>query len=181
MNKLIAIVGMSGSGKSVVTDYLLEKNFQRVYFGGVTMEELQKAHMEITPDNEKYMREKLRAEHGMAAYAIMSLPKIEEYYRTDDVIIDGLYSWEEYLILKDKFPNLTVVSIIVDKDIRYDRVGKREIRPFNLEQIKQRDYSEIENLAKGGPISIADYYIDNNNTFDDLYQQVDKILTKVVK
>ena len=31
--KILAIVGMSGSGKSVVVDYLTEKGIPKVYFG----------------------------------------------------------------------------------------------------------------------------------------------------
>ena len=34
MNKLIAVVGMTGSGKSVITDYLEKNGFKKVYFGG---------------------------------------------------------------------------------------------------------------------------------------------------
>ena len=37
MNKFIAIVGMSGSGKSVASTYLECMGYSKVYFGGVTM------------------------------------------------------------------------------------------------------------------------------------------------
>ena len=77
-NKIIAIVGMCGSGKSVASDYLVEKGWNKIYFGGVTMDELKKNNLEVTPDNERMMREKLRKEYGMAAYAILLLPKIRE-------------------------------------------------------------------------------------------------------
>ena len=40
MNKLVAIVGMSGTGKSVVTDYLEEQNWKKLYFGGITYKSL---------------------------------------------------------------------------------------------------------------------------------------------
>ena len=33
--KILAIVGMSGSGKSVVVDHLTSKGFPKVYFGGM--------------------------------------------------------------------------------------------------------------------------------------------------
>ncbi len=180
MNKLIAIVGMSGSGKSVVTDYLEQKDFKKVYFGGVVIEELTKANLEITPENEKYMREKIREDHGMAAMAILSLPKIKRLLNEGNVIIDGLYSWEEYLVLKESYPDIKVVSIVVDKNLRHERVSVRPLRPLNNEEIKIRDASEIEKLNKGGPISIADYYLLNNTTFNDLYKQIDQVLLKGV-
>ena len=93
MKNLIAVVGMSGSGKSIATDYLEKKGYTKIYFGGVVLDELKKANMEITPDNEKYMREKLRKDYGMAAMAVVLLPKIKESYATNDTVLDGLYSW----------------------------------------------------------------------------------------
>jgi len=36
MNQLIAVVGMSGSGKSIATDYLEEAGWTKLYFGGIT-------------------------------------------------------------------------------------------------------------------------------------------------
>ena len=52
MNKIIAIVGMCGSGKSVASEYLENKGYEKVYFGGVTMDKLKESGLEITPSNE---------------------------------------------------------------------------------------------------------------------------------
>ena len=180
MNKIIAIVGMCGSGKSIASDYYEARGYKKVYFGGVTMDQLQKEGLEVTPDNEKMMRERLRKEYGMAAYAILSLPKIEEYVKTSNVVLDGLYSWDELVVLKEKFSDLKVISIVVDKDLRYNRLSVREVRPFNYEQAKNRDISEIENLAKGGPIAYADYYILNNGGLEEYNSELDRI-TKLIE
>ena len=40
MNKVIAIVGMCGSGKSIASDILEKKGYEKVYFGGVTLDKL---------------------------------------------------------------------------------------------------------------------------------------------
>ena len=47
MNKLIAVVGMSGTGKSVVTDYLEENNWKKLYFGGITYRLMEEAGANI--------------------------------------------------------------------------------------------------------------------------------------
>ena len=44
--KILAIVGMSGSGKSVVVDYLTEKGYPKVYFGGMIYKEMEKRGIE---------------------------------------------------------------------------------------------------------------------------------------
>ena len=180
MNKIIAIVGMCGCGKSIASEYYEDLGYKKVYFGGVTMEQLEKEGLEVTPDNEKMMREKLRKEYGMAAYATLSLPKIEEYAKTSNVVLDGLYSWSELVVLKEKFPNLKVIAIVVDKELRYTRLASRDVRPFTNEEAKKRDISEIENLEKGGPISYADYFILNNGNLEEYTKELDRI-TKIIE
>ena len=93
------------------------------------------------------------------------------------IILDGVYSWTEYKILKHEFPkNLTFLAVVVDKKLRYERVANRPGRSFDATAIRERDRSEIENLEKGGPIAAADYYILNNGTVEEMTSAVDKIL-----
>lgn len=180
MGKIIAIVGMCGSGKSVACDFLEKKGFEKVYFGGVTLDKLKEEGLEDTPENEKYMREKLRSELGMGAYAIVLLPKIKELAENHNVVLDGLYSWDELKILKEEFGDkMSSIAIIVDRKIRYERLATRPIRPFNKEKANERDISEIENIAKAGPIAYADFYIDNNKTIQDFEIRLDKILQEI--
>ena len=181
MNKLIAIVGMSGSGKSVVTEYLENNNWVKLYFGGITYKLMEEAGLERTPDgkSEKEFREKLREEHGKECYAKFLEPEIREALKNNNVVLDGLYSWYEYTYLIERFPELKLISVVVDKKIRYDRVATRKDRPFDRDAIEYRDISEIENLAKGGPIAFADYYILNNGTVEEELERLKEILEEV--
>lgn len=180
MHKVVAIVGMCGSGKSIATDILeQELNYQKVYFGGVTMEKLKESNMEVTPENEKIIREGLRKELGMGAFAKILLPRIKEYSLNGDVVLDGLYSWDEYKILKEEIDNLKMIAIVADKDIRYQRLTERVVRGLNNEQAKARDIAEIENSAKGGPIAYADYYILNNGTLDEYRNRLLEIINNI--
>ena len=178
MGKIIAIVGMCGSGKSVASDYLLALGYKRVYFGGVTIDKLKESGLDVTPDNEKMMREKLRNEFGMGAYAKVLLPKIKELALDNDVVLDGLYSWDELVILNSEF-EMTTIAVVADKKLIYDRLSKRVVRPFNNDDAIKRDVSEIENIAKAGPIAYADYYIFNNGTIADFHKRLDEILKNI--
>ena len=179
MGKIVAIVGMCGSGKSIASEYLENIGYKKVYFGGVTMDKLKEEGLEITPDNEKMMRERLRKDLGMGAYAIVLLPKIKELAKESDVVLDGLYSWDELKILQKEF-NLTTIAVVADKLLRYDRLSKRIERPFNREDAIKRDITEIENIAKAGPIAYADYYIFNNGTIEEFHNRLENIL-KLIK
>lgn len=182
MNKIVAIVGMCGVGKSVASEILEDLGYKKVYFGGVTMEKMKEVGMEITPENEKFMREKLRSEYGMAAYAIILLPRIKELSQNSNVVLDGLYSWDELKILRDELGDkLTVIAVVADKKIRYDRLAVREVRPFTNDEAKNRDIAEIENIAKAGPIAYADYYIDNNHDLDSYKKRLYDILEDIGK
>lgn len=181
MKKLIAVVGMSGSGKSVVTEYLEEHNWKKLYFGGITYKLMKEEGIERDPDgiNEKKFREKLRKEHGPECYAKFLDPEIKEAIKKNNVVLDGLYSWYEYKYLIEKYPNLKLICIVVDKEIRYKRVAERPDRSFDRKAIEYRDLSEIENLYKGGPIAYADYYIINNDDKENIINRLNKILEEI--
>ena len=180
MNKVVAIVGMCGSGKSIASDKLVEMGYDKVYFGGVTMDKLKEKGLEVTPENEKLMREKLREDLGMGAFAKILLPRIKELAENNNVFLDGLYSWDEYKILKEELEgNIIVISIVCDKNIRYSRLKKREIRPLTKKEAINRDIAEIENVAKAPPIAYADYYILNNGTMEEYETRLSEILKKI--
>ena len=79
MNKFIAIVGMCGSGKSVLSDELVKKGYYFFRFGQITLDIVKEKGLEPTEQNEKQIRENVRKEHGMSAYAKLNLPKIEKF------------------------------------------------------------------------------------------------------
>ena len=60
--------------------------------------------------------------------------------------------------------------------IRYNRLSNRKVRPLTAVDAEKRDYAEIEYLYKGGPIAIADYYIDNNSDEASLTNQIVEFL-----
>ena len=182
MNKIIAVVGMTGSGKSIACDYYESIGFKKVYFGGVTLDKLKELNLEVNEVNERKIREELRQKYGMGAYAYLLLPKIEEYLKEGNVVLDGLYSWSEYKILKDKFKdNFIMLSIVLNKKDRYSRLENREIRSLSNIDAEKRDIAEIENLEKGGPIAYADYYILNNKNIDEYKKDLENMTKKIME
>jgi dephospho-CoA kinase len=178
MKNIIATVGMCGSGKSVAGEHLEKLGFARVYFGGLTIEEVRRRGLEVNEKNERAVREELRRVHGMGAYALLSLPKIEAFLAAGKrVLIDGLYSFSEYKILKEKFgDSLLVLAVFTPRELRYGRLARREVRPLTREEAVSRDHSEIENIEKGGPIALADYMIVNDGSRENLIRRLDRIL-----
>jgi len=169
IKRIIAIVGMAGAGKSEVAATLESLGFARIRFGDATEEELQRRGLPLNEANERLVREALRREHGMAAYAILNLPKIDAALQSGSVVVDGLYSWEEYLVLREKYRSkLTVLAVASSPATRQRRLANRPRRPLTAEEVASRDRAEIEELNKGGPIAIADITIVNESSMDEL-------------
>jgi dephospho-CoA kinase len=175
--RLIAIVGMTGSGKSELARIFEERGFRTIRFGAVTDDILRQRGLPLTEENEKRLRESLRKEHGMEAYAKLNLPRIEAAIQKNDVMIDGLYSWEESLFLNGRFGRkLVVLAAYAPPGIRYERLSGRKVRPLTIEQARARDRGEIEHLNKAAPIAMADYTIRNVGTLSELRDEVDEFL-----
>jgi dephospho-CoA kinase len=178
--KVVAIVGMAGAGKSEVSRLFEKAGFTRIRFGDVTDEELRKRGQELNEENERRVRELLREEHGMAAYAKLNLPRIDAALASSDVVVDGLYSWEEYTFLKEHYhDDLLLVAVWVSPKIRYDRLNGRRERNLTPGEAAGRDRVEIENLHKAGPIAIADYIIVNESSLEDLSEQTKKTIDRI--
>lgn len=182
--KIIAFVGMSGSGKSVAIDYLTERGIPKVYFGGMVYKEMEKRGIERTPDgaSERQFREMIREREGKDWVVRQAIAETKDLISAGQkrIVLDGVYSWTEYKALKHEFPgDLTFIAVVAPKLLRYERIAKRPERPFDGKAIRERDITEIENLEKGGPIAAADYFILNDGSVEDMQAQLKKILQKI--
>lgn len=172
---------MPGAGKGLCVEYLEKKGWPSVYFGGITVDEVKARDLEVNEVNERMVREALRASEGPAVMAKRMIPKIEELATAGNEVIvaDGLYSWSEYKLLKEKYgDNILVIAVAAKRKLRHARLASRPVRPLNEEQATAREYAEIENIEKGGPIANADYTVLNDNAPEETYAQLDIIIQK---
>lgn len=187
-NKIVCVVGMAGAGKSIVSDEFVRRGFSFLRFGQITLDKIKQQGLELNENNEKTIREGFRKEHGMAAFAILNIPKLNGLLEKSDVVVDGLYSWSEYKVLKEKYGELMyMIAVYAPPQLRYERLEDRAIakdpeqrfRPFTKEEARSRDYAEIENIEKGGPIAMADFTIVNTGTIDEIKEKIKEILNQI--
>ena len=128
MNKLVCVAGLTGSGKSVVSDYFVDKGYQFFRFGQIVLDEVKKRGLAPTEENEGKIRVKVRKEHGIGAIAILNLPKFRKMLRKGNIVGDGLYAFEEYKILKKEFgKKLILIAVYTPPEVRYERLSKRKL------------------------------------------------------
>lgn len=181
MKKIVAVVGMPGSGKSEAGKFFVESGYYRVWFGDVTFDEMKRLGLEVNEANERATRERIRKEQGMEGYAKLCLPRIMEGLKSvGKVVVESMYSFEEYKLLKSEFgDDFTVLAITASPATRYKRLGKRLTRPLTQKECEQRDIAQIDNLHQGGPIAMAEFTIVNEGSIKDLEENVKQVLEKV--
>ena len=180
--KVLVFVGMPGSGKSVCVEYLKSKGLPSAYFGGITLDEIKKRDMEVSAASEQFVREDIRAHEGKGAYAVRIIKQVEELFEKNNkyVVVDGLYSWTEYKIFKESFgDHAAIIAVVAPEKIRHQRLFARTVRPLTQDEARARDYAEIENLEKGGPIANADYYLANAKNITELKDSIDNMLPEI--
>jgi dephospho-CoA kinase len=178
MAKVVAIVGMTGSGKSEVARIFENNGFAAVRFGDVTDEEVKKRGLELNEENERRIREELREGHGMDAYAKLNLHRIDSALQSSNVVVDGLYSWEEYILMRDYYRgNFCMVAVCASPGKRYKRLAGRSNRGLTREEAVTRDTVEIEKMSKGGPIAMADFTIVNESSLEDLERETERVVS----
>lgn len=179
---ILAIVGLAGAGKTEATECLLKKTgWPKVYFGQAVIDEVKKRGLPLNEANERLVREEFRAKDGMAAMAVANLPVVKKLFESSSVIIESLYSWEEYLKMKEEFgESFKVLAIFSSFQTRSARMASRPLRPLTSTDLASRDKSQIENLHQAGPIAGADWTVINEGSKEELYGAVDEILKKLI-
>ena len=180
--KLVAFVGLAGSGKTSAVDYVTEKGYPKVYFGGIMYQMMRDAGIEITFESQQEFREKIRRDEGMDIIAKHAIVQIEHLMAAGQhrIVLDGVYSWSEYKTLKHSFPGeLELVAIVAPRRLRKHRLAERPERPLTSNEVDTRDWAEIEHIEKAGPIAIADHFIINDSSLESLHHNIDTTLESI--
>lgn len=179
---IVAFVGMSGSGKTEAVKYLGDTYKKPIIsFSSVVNDHIDTHKLEHSSKNHKKVRTDFRMQHGMDAMAVIRKPDIVQALKNSNmVLVEGLYSWEEYVFLKENFKNTKVVLVAIwaRKEIRWERASKRTYRNGFFGE--ERDISELVEINKGPPIAFADYLIKNDFSMHDFHDKLDETYRSII-
>lgn len=182
-NKIIAFVGMTGSGKTEAGKIAAELGLPVLRFGQAVLDEALRRGG-VGEKYEREVRNELRKKYGMGALAVINFEQLDRLLKETDVVVSDLYSWDEYKVLRGRFgpDRVALVAICASPKVRYARLKNRHFDPakdeqalyrsYNREDAEARDFAEIEESDKGGPIAMADYYIINETGLEDFRKKV---------
>ena len=150
---ILAFVGLSGAGKSEAVNHVARLGIPKVYAGGILYDEMRRRGIAITPQSQAKFRKAWREEAGKDIIIRTAAEQMQRLAAAGQrhILFDGLYSWTEYKYLTHHFPGeLVVAAIVAPKQLRHRRLAQRPERPFTAQEAIARDWSEIEDIEKGG-------------------------------
>jgi dephospho-CoA kinase len=179
---IIGLVGSLASGKETTKKYLAEKyGAKDCRFSSVLRDVLERITVPNSRDNLQKLSTVLRANFGenlLAKAIAMDASKLD----ANIVVIDGVRRFTDIEHLNE-LPNFILVKIDADPKIRYERMKLRNenngdsdktFEDFLADHEKEAD-KQIPEVMK-----TAKYSIDNSGSMEELYIQIDKIISELM-
>jgi dephospho-CoA kinase len=179
--KIIVIIGLPGSGKSVASKLIARKGIPVYKPGSVIKEEVAKRGLELTVESEEHVSRQLRKEHGMDAPARFLGEKIEKD-KSEIICMDGFRNIEEVEYM-ERFGEIFLVEVRAPKEVRHGRLIERANSrdPCDSKAAEWRDGMEIER-GLGKLLETEKYkkfVINNNGNLQNLEKRLEETLERI--
>ena len=176
--KVIAITGQPGSGKTTAIDAIKDLGLV-VSMGDIVRNEAKKRNLIPSGINIGKLAKEMRIEGGSTIIAEKCVDLIKN--KDEEVIfVDGVRSLSEINVFR-RFWKFPVIAIIVDKEIRFNRLFERgrSDDPKTLKELIERDTREIK-FGLDDVLKNADYVIKNNSTIEELKKNLRKLVLEII-
>jgi dephospho-CoA kinase len=180
MNKIIlGFVGQIASGKDASKKYLAEKyGAESCRFSTVLRDVLTRIGVDITRENIQKISTALRQNFGEDLLA-NTITKDASNLQSDIVIVDGVRRMTDITHLQT-LPHFFLVKIEASPEIRYERMKTRNENVGDVDK-SFADFLKDHEAEADREIPIvmsnAKYSLDNNGSFEELYLQIDKLIS----
>ncbi|NCN07220.1 AAA family ATPase [Candidatus Falkowbacteria bacterium] len=180
---IIGLVGEMVSGKDTVADYLAKKyKSKTISFSQPLRDILDRLYLPQTRINMATLGTLLRAKFGQDLLAKTIIEGIKDS-KNKIICLPNIRLESDMTELK-KFKNFILISIETDQKIRYQRITKRLQNKDDknktwaqfLKDSKLATETKIKKISQK-----AQYSINNNTNYPDLYSQVDSIMKEILK
>lgn len=181
----IGIVGMPGSGKSILSDAARSLGIPVIIMGDAVREETRRRGLELTAKNVLMVAQDLRKKYGRKAVAVLVVKEIENKNianKNSVVVIEGLRSPEERDVFDDFFDVFYLVAVHASPRTRYKRILERRRLDDaeSIRMLKERDRKELE-FGIGELLALADVHLVNEGkTKEDFFDECKSAIKKII-
>jgi len=186
MSKIvIGLIGEKGAGKGTVSDHLKEK-YGAVHYGTskILRRTLEDIHVPVTRDNLVKLALVLKEGYG-PSIIIDSLIKDMEKNGSNVIIADGIRMHGDVEPFRKKYgKDFYLVYVTADLKLRYERTKARKEKEGEDKTTFEQFLEEEGKLTEVSIHEIgkqAEFKLNNNGTSEDLKNQVDEMMTKIMK
>jgi dephospho-CoA kinase len=179
-HKVIAIVGMPGAGKGLVSEPARSRGVPVLICGDVIREETERRGLPLTPENMGSVMLAIRREEGPAVVAERLIPKIASS-ASPIVVIEGVRSMDELSTLR-RGHSVSVVAVHASPRTRYERLISRgrSDDPKNWEDFAERDLRELS-VGIGNVIALSEEMLVNEGSVDELKAASELVVSKATR
>lgn len=183
---IIGLTGLAASGKGTAAQYLKEKyGFKVLVFSDIIKEEAERRGlltgkgMEETKSILSEFGDVWRKETGRKDIVGQKLIEKIKEGNLNKVVVDGFRSVEEVELFRKTFKKFILIQIDASLEKRWERRLKQDPMSKRAD-FEARDRNDIEKKGLGDVIKMADVVVDNNKTKEDMYRQLDSIVSRLV-
>jgi dephospho-CoA kinase len=164
LKSVIGVVGMPGSGKSLVDEVAVAMGLGVVSMGDVVREEAKNRGFQLTHENLTRIMFELREKNGLGVIAVRCVPSIVQSLK-QGVVVDGLRSMYEVEEFRKRFPKFNVLCVHASPETRFHRLfGRgRSDDPVHSAAFLDRDAKELQ-IGIGSVIALSDFILCNEGT-----------------
>jgi dephospho-CoA kinase len=188
---ILVVVGLPGSGKSTVAEFLRDNDFDVIELGDIWRELLKEAKIPMNdPRATREFTKQLREKRGKDIYARYAVKKIRKSMK--HVVIMGVRSTYEVNYLKKKVKDIKIIAILSPFRTRFGRLQERgkpedpkSLADFRwLDTREKRGFMSAKKEEKHGVAVVmktADYVISNTGTKKELKRDVGTVIAYLKK
>jgi len=184
---VLGLVGEKGAGKGTVSDLLIEK-YGAVHFGtsNILKRTVSDLHLELSRDNFAKLALVLKEGFGATVVVDSLIQDIENKAGDAQIVIaDGIRMHDDIRPFKEKYGlDFYLLYVTADVRLRHERTKQRKEKAGEDKMSFQEFLAEESRLTELSISEVgkqADFILNNDKTAEDLKEQVNEVMEKILK